>query len=144
MKKIIASLIIFSFILISCNKENKTKIDSNDLNTDRIEVLEFYGKHRCTSCINIEHNTKETLKKFFKNEIENKQIVYKMIQWDDPKNDDLVNKYEAAGTSLIIHRVKDGKEFIHDISDFAFKENENINMFVEKLQRVLKLQLEKQ
>jgi len=143
MKKIITSIIIFSFILISCNKETK-KQETSDLSTDRIEILEFFGKHRCTSCINIEHNTKETLKKHFQKEIDNKQIVYKMIQWDDPKNDYLVNKFEAAGTSLIIYRVKDGKEFIHDISDFAFKENENIEAFVEQLNRVIKLQLEKQ
>lgn len=141
MKKIITIIMLIG--LFSCNTDKKST-QKTDLTSNRIEILEFYGKHRCTSCINIERNTKETLKKYFSKEIENKQLIYKLIQWDIPENDALVDKFEAAGTSLIIYRVKDGKEFIQDISDFAFKENENDTTFENKLKTLIETEFKKQ
>jgi len=141
MKKVI--FFVFTIAVVSCGNSSK-KQQTTDLSTNRIEVLEFYGKHRCTSCIDIERNTKQTLKDLFKNEMDNKQIVYKLIQWDIPENDAIVNKFEAAGTSLIIYRVKDGKEIIDDISDFAFKKSDNDSefkkIFKAKLNKALELQ----
>lgn len=143
MKKfILFSLFILS---ISCKKSAISNEKLNlDLSKDVIEVLEFYGKHRCNSCIDIERNTKATLKKFFKKEIDNKQIVYKLIQWDVPENEAIVNKFEAAGTELYIYRIKDGKEYIDDISDFAFKKSDKDeefeSIFKDKLNKALALQ----
>ena len=142
MKK--AILLVFTIaILVSCGNSSK-KQQTTDLSKNRIEILEFYGKHRCNSCIDIERNTKQTLNDLFKKEMDNKQIVYKLIQWDIPENEEIVNKFEAAGTSLYIYRVKDGKEFIDDISDFAFKKSDKDEefrkIFKEKLEKALELQ----
>jgi len=144
MKKIII-LILTIGLLASCGKSKKNKVQNTlDLSTNRIEVLEFYGKHRCNSCIDIERNTKATLAKFFKTEMDNKVIIYKLIQWDIPENEVIVNKFEAAGTELIIYRVKDGKEFIDNISDFAFRKSDKDEafetQFKEKLDKALALQ----
>ncbi|HFS68143.1 MAG TPA: hypothetical protein ENK67_08015, partial [Flavobacteriia bacterium] len=114
MKKIF--LLLFIITITSCKNTSKKKENATiaDLGKNRVEILDFYGKHRCISCINIEKNTKATLNKHFKDEMDNGKIVFKMVQWDDPKNDALVNKYQAAGTSLIIHTVANGKETIDD------------------------------
>ena len=143
MKKLI--ILFFTIgVLASCGNSKKSNQVSDDLSKNRIEVLEFYGKHRCNSCIDIERNTKQTLKDLFKKEMDNKQIVYKLIQWDIPENEAIVNKFEAAGTSLYIYRVKDGKEYIDDISDFAFKKSDKDEefrkIFKEKLDKALALQ----
>ena len=133
MKKLIVLLFVLS--VISCkNTATKQKENTNkNLGENRIEVLDFYGKHRCVSCLNIERNTKSTLKKYFQKEMDNGTITFKMVQWDDPKNDALVNKYQAAGTSLIIHTIVNGKETIKDISDFAFKKSDKDAIFETEL-----------
>jgi len=143
MKKIFA--IVFSIgILVSCNNSKKSNQKTpDDLGKNRIEVLDFYGKHRCVSCLDIERNTKATLQKHFKNEMDNGKIVFKMVQWDDPKNDALVNKYQAAGTSLIIHTVVNGKETINDISDFAFKKSDKDAVFEKEFKAKIEQALKK-
>ena len=143
MKKILLFLFIVSIISCKNTKKENTKNTTADLGKDRVEVLDFYGKHRCISCINIEKNTKSTLQKHFKNEMDNGKIVFKMVQWDDPKNDALVNKYQAAGTSLIIHTVANGKETISDISDFAFKKSDKEAVFEKELKAKIKQALKK-
>lgn len=139
----IVAIIMIALFSISCKTDKKQAV-ATDLSKNVIEVLEFYGKHRCNSCIDIERNTKATLKKFFKKEIDNKQIVYKLIQWDVPENEAIVNKFEAAGTELYIYRIKDGKEYIDDISDFAFKKSDKDeefeSIFKDKLNKSLALQ----
>lgn len=143
MKKII--LIMLFSLLFSCNKtSNKKTTNTPDLSVDKIEILDFYGKHRCTSCIQIEKNTKATLNSFFKEELKSKKIIFKMIQWDDPENDALVDKYQAAGTSLILHQIKGGKEYIDDLSDLAFKKCEHPEAFSSMLKSKIEEALKKQ
>lgn len=142
MKRIIL-LIWMVALFTSCNSEKKKNLVV-DLTTNRIEVLDFFGKHRCDACVDIERNTKNTLEKYFKDELENKKIIFKLIQWDIPENDALVDKFKAAGTTLIIYRIKDGKEYIDDITSFAFKKCENDTAFEEELKAKLETALKKQ
>ncbi len=146
MKKILFIILATSILFISCKNTSTKKQVENvaNLKTDRIEVLDFYGKHRCKSCVDIERNTKTTLNQHFSEELKNKKIIFKLIQWDNPENDALVNKFEAAGTSLIIYRIKNGKEYINDITDFAFKQSEHDTIFVNTLKKMLTNELKKQ
>jgi len=131
-------LVFIMIIMVSTScKTDKKQASFTDLSKNVIEVLDFYGKHRCTSCVQIEQNTKATLNTFFSKELKNKQIVFKMVQWDNPQNDALVEKYEAAGTSLIIHKIKNGKETIKDLTDIAFKKCEHPNAFSKMLKDVI-------
>lgn len=135
---------LISISLFSCTETKKATTTKVDLGKDRIEVLDFYGKHRCESCINIEHHTKAVLDKYYADELKNEEIVFKLIQWDIPENDAIVSKYLAAGTSLIIHRIKDGKEYTDDISDFAFKKSSDEAAFAQGLKERLDAALKKQ
>ncbi len=144
---------ILSIALLSgsCSSETKTKetkekkeIVTQDLGKDRIEVLDFYGKHRCTSCINIEKNTKATLAAAYQKEQDAKQVLFKLIQWDAPENEAITDKFMAAGTSLILYRIKDGKEYITDISDFAFKKSDDPEAFAQGFKSRLDAELKKQ
>ncbi len=140
---------IFSIALFAgaCN-DAKTKevkgTTAKDLGKDRIEVLDFYGKHRCTSCINIEKYTKATLAKDYKKEQDAKQVVFKLIQWDAPENEAITDKFMAAGTSLILYRIKGGKEYTTDISDFAFKKSDDPEAFAQGFKSFLDAELKKQ
>jgi hypothetical protein len=130
--------LLFFITILSCNSNTKTNSKfTPDVSTNRIEVLDFYGKHRCASCIAIEKNTNEILSTYFPEELKNNQIIFKLIQWDDPKNEAITNKFMAAGTSLIIYRIKDGKEYIEDITEFAFTNASNKASFTKGLKEKL-------
>lgn len=145
MKKITLILLI-AVTLFSCNsaKKDTTKDTSATLGEDRIEILDFYGKHRCTSCVNIENHTKKVLDSYYKKEQDSKQVIFKLIQWDIPENEAITDKFMAAGTSLFIYRIKDGKEYISDISDFALKKSDDAVAFEKGFRERLDAELKKQ
>ncbi len=137
--KTIKTLAIFivAFATFSCNntvtKQNK-KI-TIDKSISKIEILDFYGKHRCKTCINIEANTRYTLDIAFKDEVNAEKIVFKTINFDDDKNEEIVTEYQAYGTSLFLNIIKNGKEEHIDLTDFAFKwgnEKVEYSMMLEK------------
>ncbi len=146
MKKITTLFFIATLLLVSCNSNKTKNTDKNltDLGKDRIEILDFYGKHRCTSCVNIENHTKKVLDNYYKKEQESKQVVFKLIQWDIPENEAITDKFMAAGTSLFIYRIKDGKEYVSDISDFAFKKSADAVAFEKGFRERLDAELKKQ
>jgi len=146
MKKTYIYFLLISLITISCadNSKKETNQTTVDLGKDRIEVLDFYGKHRCTSCINIESHTKAVLAENYAKEQEDKQVIFKLIQWDKPENEALTDKFQAAGTSLILYRIKDGKEYITDITDFAFKKSDDKTAFSKGFKARLDAELKKQ
>lgn len=147
MKKLALLLPIFLIAFTSCKGQNN--IDLNALSnsdkelTNKIEVLEFYGKHRCATCINIEANTKFTINEYFSKELEAGKIVYHLINFDDKKNEKIVEKYGAYGTSLYITTTSDNKENIKDITNFAFLNSGNKEKFSQKLKEKIAKQLNK-
>lgn len=122
-------LFAISIFFIACgNNSEKTEKTSSKTETtqktegpNRIEILDFYGKHRCTTCINIEANTRYTLDNFFKDEVEKGIVVFKTIDFDNADNEEIVTEYMAYGTSLFFNIIKDGKEKHIDLTEFAFK-----------------------
>ncbi len=140
-----SSVLLLSVILFACNsakndkKVSATKVDGKN----RIEILDFYGDHRCTTCINIEKNTRFTLDAAFKDEIKNGILVFKTINFDDPKNDKIVTEYSAYGTSLFFNVIKDGKEEHIDLSDFAYQLGDDQEKYSAQLKQKIKAELAK-
>lgn len=144
--KIIPILAII-FLAFSCNNENKNNTENAPTKVvegkNRVEILDFYGTHRCATCIAIEENTRYTLDIAFKEEVENGTVVFKLINFDDDKNEDIVTEYLAYGTSLYLNVVKDGKEEHIDLTDFAFKMGNEQVEFSMELEKKIKEQLAK-
>ena len=79
----ILSLAIVSIFLFSCSgkaQENQSKIDKE---ISKIEVIDFYGTHRCVTCKAIESNVIYTLKTYFEDELKNGKISLKTVNVDD-------------------------------------------------------------
>jgi len=152
MKKII-SILFISIMFFACNTDTKettkttstteAKANKKVEGKNRIEILDFYGTHRCKTCINIEKNTKYTLDLAFKDEVKNGTIVFKTINFDDDKNEDIVTEYMAYGTSLYFNVIKDGKEKHIDLSAFAFKWGNEQVEYSMQLEKKIKEELAK-
>jgi PBP1b-binding outer membrane lipoprotein LpoB len=127
-KGIISILIFTSLFLIGCEKnnssenltkekENFTENQTKILKADKLEIVDFHGNRRCFSCQTIEKFTQETLNTFFQKEIQEGKIVFSSINVEDSKNKEIVEKYQARGSSLFINTISEGKDNISENTD---------------------------
>jgi hypothetical protein len=71
----------------------------------------------------------------FKDELLSGQINLKVLCIDDKANNDLVEKYEAAGAALHLVKYENGKESDHDLTEFAFMHSHNEpDFFIKSIQ----------
>lgn len=86
----------------------------------KVEVIHFHGTHQCYSCITVGDYAEETVNTFFSDELESGKIVFMHINGELPENQEAVQKYGAAGSSLWIGTyTADGK----------FSKEQNINVW---------------
>ena len=71
---------------------------------DKVNVYYFYGKPRCTTCMRIENYTKSAVAS-----MNDKSVVYKGVDMDNPDNAAMVKKYNLYTRSVILSKVKNGK-----------------------------------
>lgn len=105
---------LFTVALFSAQEVNAQQ--SNNY----IEVIDFHSNHRCFTCNTIEEKTKQTLEQNFKSEMDKGLITFSTINVDESKNAEKAEAFEAFGTALFIHIVKDGKSEKINLTDFAF------------------------
>jgi hypothetical protein len=103
MKKSVAILLLCFSGIFSVYAQTGTKPSG-------VEVLYFYGKHRCATCNAVEKVTKDALKQYYGD-----QLKLQLINREEEKNNALVNKYQVAGQTLII--VKGNKK--EDLTNIA-------------------------
>jgi hypothetical protein len=134
MKKFnILVLILVSTLLFSCNGKIKKEKPIVETLTNRIEVIDFHSTHRCMTCNAIEANTKYTLDTYFPNELKKESITFQVVNVDEEENYKMAEKFEATGTALFINVIVDGEETSIDLTEFAFMEGNDQEVFSTKL-----------
>lgn len=129
MKKIlIASILMMSVVAIFAQKPAKLKI------------VYFHSERRCPTCISIEENTLKTLNTYFPVQLKDGTISFQILNVEDEKNQKLVEKYEAEGSSLFLTKIRGGRETTTDFTNFAFSYSRNQS---EKFISGLKAEIEK-
>ena len=114
MKKIlVATILLMSTFAVFAQKPVKLKI------------VYFHSERRCPTCISIEDNTKKTLNTYFANQLKDGTITLQVLDIGDDKNQKLVEKYEADGSSLFLTKVNGSKEINTDFTNFAFSYSRN-------------------
>lgn len=127
------SVLLFSLFLFSCNNKASEKKETTTNTTNRVEVIDFYGTHRCITCKAIESNAKYTVNTYFKKEQQNGTVVFKAINVDDKANYTIAEKFEATGTALFLNIIKNGKETHIDLTDFGFSNGREQESFSKQL-----------
>ena len=142
MKKIkFYSVLLISLILTSCNGQNTNKADSLDHSISKIEVLDFHSTHRCMTCNAIEANTKYTLETYFAKELKDQKITFQVINVDKKENEKIAEKFEASGTALFLNVIKNGKETHLDLTEFAFMNGNEKEVFSKELKVKIDMEL---
>ena len=76
------NLFSFAFLLFvtACQGQDNSKtIATTDAST-KIEVIDFYGTHRCVTCEAIEANAKYTIETYFQDAVKNGKLEFKTHQ----------------------------------------------------------------
>jgi thiol-disulfide isomerase/thioredoxin len=137
------SIFILSLVFASFHSQNNSDTKPTSKPQSRIEVIDFYGTHRCVTCKAIEANAKYTVNAYFTDEQKKGLVVFKTINVDDVKNIMIVENFEAAGTALFLNVIKNGKETHIDLTSFAFMNGNDKETFSKELKAKIESELKK-
>lgn len=108
----------------------------------KLLVYYFHITNRCHTCTSIEAAVRKALQENFKAEMDSSILVFKTFNVDLPENEAISKKYDAYGATLALTKLRQGKEQIVDMTNYAFakihNEPEFINGLKEKISELLK------
>ena len=97
---LVLALLIFTIPkYFTGNVINNTQINSD---IEKIEVIHFHSTNQCYPCRTLGELTEETINVYFQDELKRGKITFAHINVDLPENKELVEKYGAIGSSLLI------------------------------------------
>ena len=150
---IIVGIIIVGATLFVITKNNKPTETQNQNNqatenqnreekqkAEKVEVFVFHSTHRCASCVTMGKYAGETINEYFQPELRNGKIEFREINVDLPENKELANKFKAAGSSLFINAISDGKDNITEdikVWQLIFNEAQFKGYLKDKLNKLL-------
>ncbi|MFA5168481.1 MAG: nitrophenyl compound nitroreductase subunit ArsF family protein [Candidatus Omnitrophota bacterium] len=70
----------------------------------------FHGTFRCPTCHKLEQYAKEAIEANFKDVLTSGKLAFKVVNVEGKGNEHFVNDYQLYTKTLILSRVKDGKE----------------------------------
>jgi len=150
---IIVGIIIVGATLFVITKNNRPIATQNQNNqvtenqdreekqkAEKVEVFVFHSTHRCASCVTMGKYAGETINEYFQPELRNGKIEFREINVDLPENKELANKFKAAGSSLFINAISDGKDNIAEdikVWQLIFNEAQFKGYLKDKLNKLL-------
>jgi hypothetical protein len=123
---------------IENNKAAEVELPTN---ADQVIIVHFHGTQQCWSCIEVGKLTQKTLEANFTEELDSEKIVFKEINGELPANKDIVQKYQARGSSLFINAIKDDQDHIAEDTTVwrLINSQEKFNEYLtEKINNLLK------
>ena len=125
--KIFSFSIIGLFFLTSCkgNQNEKLSQDLPETHTDGIEVIYFFGKQRCSTCVAMEKFAKEAVDSAFKDKIKDGAIVFKSVDITTPDGENIADQFEVTSSSLYIVNNNPAKPEKIDMTAFGFRNARN-------------------
>jgi len=133
---------LFAVLLSSVNGFAQDSQSNNSDGINKIEVINFYGTHRCATCKAIEANTKYTLDTYFAQQLESEKIIHRAINVDANINYKIAEKFEASGTALFLNVIKNGEDKAIDLTELAFSKGRDQKAFSKELKSKIEHELE--
>ncbi len=132
--------IAITLLFVSCKGKTQENKIWTTKKTNQIEVIDFYGTHRCISCKAIEANAKYTVETYFANQ---PKVTFKTVNVDDNKNYEIAERFEVTGTALFLNVIKNGKETHIDLTNFGFAKGKDKTIFTAVLKSKIETELKK-
>lgn len=130
---LLSLVLLFTFTACQAQESNQNVEASADALTTKIELIDFYGTHRCVTCKAIEKSAAYTIATYFQNEVDAGRIEFKTVNVDAEENYAMAERFEASGTALYLNVITDGKEEHIDLTNFAFSKGRDQEVFAVEL-----------
>lgn len=131
MKSTILKTVIISFIgllLLGSCKEKQSEQTSevvSELSGTGIEVIYFFGKQRCSTCVAMEKFAKEAVDSAFTDKSKDGTIIFKTVDITTPEGERLADLFEVSSSSLYIVNNNPDKLEKVDMTAFGFRNARN-------------------
>lgn len=146
MKKKYVFIIILAalFLFLPFNLQQKNIINSAFAaeSKDKIMVYYFRTSYRCASCVKIEQYSSEAVHSGFSKELKNGNIVWKVINVEEEQNKHFVKDYQLYTKSLVIVKMKNGKQTewknLNKVWELLYNKNKFISYVQDEVKNYLK------
>lgn len=126
LKTIIYSVIVISLFGSCKGKQSETASEPITVQASTgIEVIYFFGKQRCSTCVAMEKFAKEAVDSVFSNEVKDGNIMFKSIDITTPEGERLADLFEVSSSSLYIVNNNPDKPEKIDMTAFGFRNARN-------------------
>jgi len=114
------NMILFGLVLLfSLNNFAQEQVKESKKLT--VEINYFHRTQRCATCMSIQENVQKVLDLHFADEINSGKLSFHIVNYEEMEDKDKIEKYEVEGPTLLITRIKKGKEKTKDLTDLAFE-----------------------
>lgn len=117
MKRILSVTLICLFAFIGM-AQAQTK-------SDCVEVIYFYGKQRCATCMAIEKHAREVVETNFSGHVKKGKVRFKTVDISTDEGAKLAKEYKVSWSSLYVNGWRSGKETRNDLTCFGFQNARN-------------------
>jgi thiol-disulfide isomerase/thioredoxin len=76
---------------------------------DAVMVYYFHGNTRCPTCRSIESQAHEAVQSDFVSEVENEQVIWKVLNYEEPAGTELGKKFEVQMPVVVLARMNSGQ-----------------------------------
>jgi hypothetical protein len=80
------------------------------VDNEQVIAYYFHRQFRCVSCEDMEQRVREVIEQRFADALASKRLIFKTVNYDQPENQVFVQKYKLNGPSLVVARLKEGKD----------------------------------
>ena len=129
--KTVTLSIVGLFLLISCKGQQNEKTSEvfDEPSKSDIEVIYFYGKQRCSTCVAMEKFAKEAIDSVFADKTKDGTLIFKSVDIATPEGEKLADQFEVISSSLYIVNNKPEKPERVDMTAFGFLNARNNRQF---------------
>ena len=106
MKNLLLNLSVLAVLItsLSCNSVNgkEEKPETISASDEKVEIYYFHYTRRCVTCTTVENETIAALDEFYSEEMKSGDIVFKTINLDESGSEEIAEKLEISGQTLLI------------------------------------------
>jgi len=143
-KNIFIIILAAFFLFLPFNLQQKNIINraSAAESKDKIIVYYFHTNYRCASCVKIEQYSSEAVRSGFPKELKSGKIVWKVVDVDEAQSKHFVKDYQLYTKSLVIVKMKNGKQIewknLNKVWELLYNKNKFIVYVQDEVKKYLK------